>query len=168
METSLTVSEARPEGMLAPLVTSARQYAARAKAESTMRAYRSDWSDFTGWCDSHDLRALPAAPSTVALYLSALADRGRAVATLARRLASIAKAHQAAGFESPASMKHAAVAEVWQDIRRVRGTAQRAKAPALTEDIRTMVGATSVRCSAGGTARSSSSASPAPSGDQNW
>jgi integrase len=84
---------------------------------------------------------LPAAPGTVALYFSALADRGRAVATLARRLASIAKGHQAAGFESPASMKHAAVAEVWQGIRRVKGTAQRAKAPAMTEEIRAMVNA---------------------------
>ena len=48
----------------------------------------------------------------------------------------ISKAHQAAGFDSPCAMKNAAVKEVMDGIRRVKGTAQVGKAAILTRDIR--------------------------------
>ncbi len=77
---------------------------------------------------------MPAAPETVALYLAARADTLKP-ATLGRRLAAIAKAHQAAGHDSPASMRHASVSEVIKGIRRTKGVAQDRKAPLLAAQL---------------------------------
>jgi integrase len=85
-----------------------------------------------------DLPSLPAAPETVGLYIAALAESHRP-ATISRRMAAIAAAHKARGYESPASMRHGAVASVWHGIRRTHGVAQKAKAPVLVEDLRAMV-----------------------------
>lgn len=125
---------------LAPVLESARGYVQASKAPATLRAYRADWNAFTAWCVAAGLDTLPASPSTVACYVAAEADAGRKVATISRRLAAIAKAHQAAGFDSPASLKHAAVAEVWGGVRRVKGVAQTAKAPAVVDTLRAMLG----------------------------
>ncbi len=116
----------------------AREYIHHAKASSTIRAYRSDWSHFVAWCATHGLVSLPAAPEFVGLYLAEFGGLLKP-ATLQRRLAGIAKAHQAAGYESPASMKHAAVSEVWKGIKRTHGTAQDCKAAVLTKDLRAML-----------------------------
>lgn len=125
---------------LAPVLESARGYVLASKAPATLRAYRADWNVFTAWCVAAGLDTLPASPSTVALYLAAEADAGRKVSTISRRLAAIAKAHQAVGFDSPASLKHAAVAEVWGGVRRVKGVAQTVKAPAVVDTLRAMLG----------------------------
>lgn len=124
---------------LATLTDQARGYAAQSKAPATIRAYESDWRLFTAWCASHGLPAMPATPATVALYIAGMAAGGAAVATITRRLASIAKAHAAGGADSPCSMRHAAVSEVLQGIRRTVGTAQRQAAPLLTQDIAVML-----------------------------
>jgi integrase len=81
---------------------------------------------------------LPAEPKTVALYLAELADTKK-VSTLTRRLAAISKAHQAAGFESPCAMRHAALSEVLVGIRRTEGIAPQGKAALLTADIRRLL-----------------------------
>jgi hypothetical protein len=60
-------------------------------------------------------------------------------ASLQRKLTSITKAHQAAGFPSPATMQHAVVSETMKGIRRTLGTAQPGKEPLLTADIREML-----------------------------
>jgi site-specific recombinase XerD len=72
----------------------ARSYVHHAKASNTIRAYRSDWRHFVAWCVAHSLASLPAAPETVSLYLAQFGGLLKA-ATLQRRLAAIAKAHQA-------------------------------------------------------------------------
>ena len=72
----------------------------RPKAQSTLRAYRSDWRHFEAWCQEHESAALPASAETVALYLAALGATHRA-ATLSRRLTSINKVHRAAGEAAP-------------------------------------------------------------------
>jgi site-specific recombinase XerD len=124
--------------LLVELADQARDYARAAKAANTLRAYRADWRDFAAWCDRHGRPALPAVAETVALYLADLAGR-RKPATIGRRLTAIAQAHRAAGHEAPTG--HAAVRAVWAGIRRTHGTAQDAKAPALTADVRAMVAA---------------------------
>jgi site-specific recombinase XerD len=43
---------------LATITSRTRGYAEQAKAPATIRAYRSDWSDFATWCAGHDLPAL--------------------------------------------------------------------------------------------------------------
>jgi len=77
---------------------------------------------------------LPATPETVALYLASKADTLKP-ATLGHRLAAISKAHSSAGYESPASMRHAAVSEVLKGIRRTKGVVQDRKAPLLAAQL---------------------------------
>jgi integrase len=80
-------------------------------------------------------------PETVALYI---ADRASTLAsgTITRRLTSITKAHQAAGFtSSPATTRHFVVGETLKGIRRTIGTAQHGKAPLVSADIRRIIAA---------------------------
>lgn len=123
---------------LASLGQQAQEFAAAAKAGNTVRAYQADWNDFRQWCAGHQLASLPAAPETVALYLT---DRSATLKTssLARRLTTINRAHQAAGQPSPATMQNAVVSEVWKGIKRRKGTAQHGKKPFLTSDLRRIV-----------------------------
>jgi site-specific recombinase XerD len=116
----------------------AREYAAAAKASNTLRAYQADWDDFREWCEAHEFASLPALPQTVALYLT---DRAATLKTssLARRLTTINRAHQAAGRPSPATMQNAVVSEVWKGIKRKKGGAQHGKKPLLTSDLRRLV-----------------------------
>lgn len=111
-------------------------YLRSAKAPATLRAYRTDWRDFTAWCAARSLDALPAEPRTVALYLTDLAGV-KACATLQRRITSISQAHQAAGHEPPT--RSMIVRETWRGIRRTFGTASEGKAPARTVEMRAMV-----------------------------
>jgi site-specific recombinase XerD len=123
------------------LMASAREYVRHSKAPATLKAYESDCREFVAWCESRGLAAMPAQPETVALYIAALADAGRKVSTIGRRLAAISKAHQAAGYDSPASLKHAAVSEVWKGVRRVKGVAPEQKSPLLTADLKALLSA---------------------------
>jgi site-specific recombinase XerD len=142
MSQDLTVSASQggPITRLEDLAGQARGFMEAAKAENSRRAYRSDWRQFEKWCRSHGLVCLPAATETVALYLTALAADHKP-ASLARKLTSITKAHQAAGFPTPASMQNAVVSETLKGIRRSLGTAQPGKEPLLTADILKMLDA---------------------------
>ena len=120
---------------LEELGSDARRYVDQSRAHNTRRAYRSDWADFTEWCERFRRTRLPASPDTVAYYL---ADRSQDLkpSTLERRLAAVAEAHRTAGFPSPNSS--AQVQLVWAGIRREKGVAQAHKKPALTKLIRLM------------------------------
>jgi integrase len=91
------------------------------------------------WAVEQGLASLPAAPETVALYLTARAGQGRRPATLEQDLAAIAGAHRAAGLPSPRDAE--AVRMVRAGIRRERGTAPRQVAPLLAGHVRALVGA---------------------------
>jgi integrase len=123
------------------LIQKAKTFVAAAKVPATLKAYRNDWRDFESWCREHQLRSLPSAPESVALYI---ADRASTLAsgTITRRLTSITKAHQAAGFtNSPAATRHFIVGETLRGIRRTIGTAQHGKDPFLSDVIRRIVAA---------------------------
>ena len=126
---------------LEELIQKAKTFVAAAKAPATRKAYRNDWRDFESWCRDHQLPSLPSTPESVALYI---ADRASTLAsgTITRRLTSITKAHQAAGFtDSPATTRHFVVGETLKGIRRTIGTAQHGKDPLLSADIRRIVAA---------------------------
>lgn len=100
-------------------------YVGRSSAEATLRAYKSDWRLFCAWCAESGYRPLPASPTTVAAFLTLLAETGfvpreprttkRGVAlpnkepvplgkaTIGRRFAAIVFAHRAADMEPPTS-----------------------------------------------------------------
>ncbi len=120
------------------LQVQAQAYARGSRASSTWRAYTSDMADFRRWCAEQQppRSALPAAPETVALYLTALAQV-RAPATLRRRLSAISVAHQVAGHDSPTG--HPAVRAVWAGIRRSRSVAPRKVRAARTPIIAALV-----------------------------
>ena len=134
-----TYSLTPKSGSLEELIQKAKTFVAAAKAPATLKAYRNDWRDFESWCREHQLPSLPSTPETVALYI---ADRASTLAsgTIARRLTSITKAHQAAGFtDSPATTRHFVVGETLKGIRRTIGTAQHGKAPLLLADVRRII-----------------------------
>jgi integrase len=122
-----------------PTLQEVRDFIRASKAESTIRGYRSDWRNFCGWCESHDVGPLPASAETVASYIAECAGRLK-VGSIQRRLNAIAEAHKAVGLESPTH--HPMVANTMKGIRRTKGTASEQKTPTLTDDIRAMVEAT--------------------------
>src|SRR4051794_7135372 len=138
MEPRPAVLPASDGSELPRLAGQARDFVAAAKAESTRRAYRTDWNHFASWCRGHAVTAIPATPEIVALYLTSLAATHKP-ATLRRRLTVISRAHQAVGQPSPATMQQMVVSETLKGIRRTVGTAQTAKRPLYTEQLRAMV-----------------------------
>jgi integrase len=125
-----------PSTGLEDLIQKANDLIRAAKAPSTRKAYQSDFRIYDSWCTDHGLTSLPSTPETIALYIASCVVAHLAPATIARRLASISKAHQAAGFEeSPASTKHFVVGEVLKGARRTLGVAQKCKDPLLLNDI---------------------------------
>ena len=52
---------------LEDLIEKAHSYIQAAKAPATLRAYRTDFEDFTRFFKGHNLSYLPATPTTVAL-----------------------------------------------------------------------------------------------------
>lgn len=125
-------------GGLERLGARAAEYVAASKAANTMRAYRSDWAEFSAWATWRAFEALPATPETLALYLSDLAGVAK-TSTIARRLAAIGEAHRTAGWPSPTD--DPTVKAVWAGIRRVHGTASDGSAPLTVSLLRRVVDA---------------------------
>jgi site-specific recombinase XerD len=121
---------------LSKIADQATDFAAHSKASNTVKAYRSDWNDFTRWCGSHNLVALPASAETVAFYLSDLATTHKA-STLTRRVSAISQAHQIAGYETPT--KSSKLRMVMAGIRRTKGTAADAKTPVMIDELKRMI-----------------------------
>ena len=130
----------------------ARRFAEAARSDSTLRAYKSDWADFTAWCADRGLPSMPATPETVSLYIASRAETGPTdddgrptaplkVATLRRRLAAISQAHKLAGVESPALRSREPLHSVWAGVTRALGTAPEKVAPALAADVVAMAAA---------------------------
>ena len=114
----------------------AHYFAAR-HAAATRRAYRSDWTLYTAWCDARGWCALPATPETVAAFLACEADAGRKVSTIRRRVAAIRLAHRLCDHEPPTNTE--LVRGTLHGIARTHGAAPQQKAPALAEVLRAMV-----------------------------
>ena len=122
-----------------PSLVQAREFARLSKAENTLRGYRSDWRDFSGWCERNNQHPLLAAPETVAAYIAECAGRLK-VGSIQRRLNAIAEAHKAMGTDSPTVA--GIVRNTLKGIKRTLGTAAVQKSPALADDIRAMVEST--------------------------
>jgi integrase len=80
-----------------------------AYADSTLRAYRSDFAAFNEWCHETGCEALPASPKTVAAFIAQDAIKS-SPATLRRRLAGIRKVHRLLRLENPVEDEDVAIA----------------------------------------------------------
>ncbi|MFD4356287.1 site-specific integrase [Nocardia sp. NPDC058518] len=113
-----------------------RRYLEASQSANTLRAYRTDWIAWAGWCAAEQRQALPADPLDVAVYLAASADARResgvwafSPATLDRKSAAIAAVHAANGLPSPT--RSDVVRLTLRGIRRTRRTPPTRKRPVL-------------------------------------
>jgi len=125
------------DALVEELRKAARAAAETSRAKSTERAYGNDWRDFCAFARLIGRAPHPAEPETVALYASDLARRGRAPATIARRLVSIAVYHRVAGHASPT--EHGVVRAVVSGLRRQLGVAQQQKTALEIEPLRAVL-----------------------------
>lgn len=121
-----------PVPMPDALDQAAAAFAGASKAEATRRAYAADARHFAGWCELQGVPALPAAPRTVARYLTFLASSGLSVSTIDRRAAAIAYAHRLAREDAPTAAED--VRAVLTGIRNTLGRPP-AQKKALTDDL---------------------------------
>ena len=98
------------------------------KANNTLRAYRSDFRDFTVFCVKHGFKSMPSDPKIVSLYLTHLSKKSK-FSTLRRRLVSISVIHKLKGHYL--DTKHPVIIENLMGIKRAKGSKQVGKKPIL-------------------------------------
>ena len=106
------------------------------KSENTLRAYKSDFRDFAGFCTKHLLSPLPTEPKIVALYLTYLSKYSK-FSTIRRRLVSISMAHKLKGHYL--DIKHPIILENLMGIRRSKGSIQKGKKPILINHLKLII-----------------------------
>ena len=104
----------------------------QAASDNTRRAYRQQWAAFTTWASAQGYPSLPALDATLAAYLTLLAGQGQALASIRQARGAVVKAHQLAGFPSPAGPVTAAAL---LGIGRSIGAAQGQAAPLTAEGL---------------------------------
>jgi site-specific recombinase XerD len=107
------------------------------KANNTIRAYRSDFKDFSAFCAKNNLKFLPADTKIVALYLTYLSSKGAKISTLRRRLVSIGVIHKLKGHYL--DTKHPIIIENLMGIKRKIGSFQQGKKPILINQLKSII-----------------------------
>tara|TARA_A100001015_G_scaffold311450_1_gene414737 strand:+ start:722 stop:1675 length:954 start_codon:yes stop_codon:yes gene_type:complete len=106
------------------------------KASNTLRAYKSDFKDFGGFCLKHNFKHLPTDPKIVSLYLTHLSKTSK-MSTLKRRLVSIGMVHKMRGYYL--DMKHPIIIENLMGIKRIKGSIQTGKKPILINHLKQII-----------------------------
>lgn len=132
MSTALALPSPAVLAELADLVERANGYAADARAGSTRRRYLTAFASFEAWCTTKGLVALPATPAVVALYVTELADKGRALSTIEVTLAAVSNAHRIRRLPWPRG--NDVLAAVMTGVRRRLGAAPHARKAAVEGD----------------------------------
>ena len=99
------------------------------KSNNTVRAYKSDFNDFSLFCSKNGFNSLPSEPKIVSLYLTHLSNNDNKISTLKRRLASIGIIHKLKGHYL--DTKHPLIVENIMGIKRRKGNIQNGKKPLL-------------------------------------
>ena len=88
---------------LSALVAGTSKYLSAAVSPSTSSQYHRAWQSFISFCASYRLESLPAVPSTVALFITFLADASppSSPATIASVLSAIGYMHKLSSFLDP-------------------------------------------------------------------
>ena len=108
------------------------------KSKNTLRAYQSDFKDFTLFCTKNGFQSLPTDPKILALYLTYLSATSK-FSTLKRRIASISVIHKMKGHYI--DTKHPVIMENLMGIKRVKGSNQKSKKPILIRDLKLIINA---------------------------
>ena len=106
------------------------------KSLNTLRAYRSDFSDFKIFCLDLSLPFLPTNPKVVSLYLTHLSKSSK-YSTLKRRIASINVIHNLKGHHI--DTKHPIIRDNLEGIKRKIGTYQNGKKPLLINTLHKII-----------------------------
>ena len=106
------------------------------KARNTLRAYQSDFKDFSSFCSKNGFNSIPTEPKIIALYLTHLSSFSK-FSTLKRRLASIKVVHKLKGHYL--DTKHPIISENLMGIKRKMGIKQIAKKPILINDLKLII-----------------------------
>lgn len=88
------------EAVLERLATWSADFA-EGSAPATVKAVRSDWTQYLAWCEATGAIPLPASVNQLETFLSAAIDKGRKRATVDRYLYTVGLVHVAAGLTSP-------------------------------------------------------------------
>ena len=107
------------------------------KANNTIRAYKSDFRDFGGFCAKNGLKSLPADPKIVSLYMTYLSTKDAKMSTLRRRLVSIGVIHRLKGHYL--DTKHPIIIENLMGIKRKKGSYQKGKKPILINHLKLII-----------------------------
>ena len=107
------------------------------KANNTIRAYKSDFTDFGIFCAKNGFNSLPSEPKIVSLYLTYLSTKEAKMSTLKRRLVSIGVIHKLKGHYL--DTKHPAIIENIMGIKRRKGSIQKAKKPILINNLKKII-----------------------------
>jgi site-specific recombinase XerD len=108
------------------------------KSTNTLRAYQSDYNDFSLFCSKNGFQAMPTQPKILALYITHLASYSK-YSTLKRRLASISIIHKTKGHYI--DTKHPIIVENLMGIKRTNGSNQKGKKPLLINDLKLLINA---------------------------
>ena len=106
------------------------------KANNTLRAYQSDFRDFTTFCSKNGFSSMPTQPKILALYITHLSKSSK-FSTLKRRIASISVIHKLKGHYL--DTKHPIIMENLHGIKRTLGSRQKAKKPILINDLKLII-----------------------------
>ena len=107
------------------------------KASNTVRAYKSDFNDFSIFCVQNGFKSLPSEPKIVSLYLTHLSTKDAKMSTLKRRLVSIGIIHKLKGHYL--DTKHPAIIENIMGIKRRKGSVQKGKKPILISSLKKII-----------------------------
>ena len=106
------------------------------KSTNTLRAYQSDYNDFSIFCLKNGFQAMPTHPKILALYITHLSSYSK-YSTLKRRLASISIIHKTKGHYI--DTKHPIIVENLMGIKRTNGSNQKGKKPLLINDLKILI-----------------------------
>ena len=107
------------------------------KANNTIRAYKSDFKDFSLFCVQNGFKPLPSEPKIISLYLTHLSTKNVKMSTLKRRLVSIGVIHKLKGHYL--DTKHPAIIENIMGIKRRKGIVQKGKKPILISSLKLII-----------------------------
>tara|TARA_B100000780_G_scaffold279162_1_gene256078 strand:+ start:5268 stop:6188 length:921 start_codon:yes stop_codon:yes gene_type:complete len=106
------------------------------KSKNTLRAYKSDFSDFKNFCQELSMPYLPTHTKAVSLYLTHLSKFNK-YSTLKRRLASINVIHALKGHHL--DTKHPLIRDNLEGIKRKIGIYQNGKKPLLINNLHLII-----------------------------